>query len=601
MRLGATPVGDEETQFVVWAPKCREVSIGIVSPEQARIALTRRDRDYFTGTARVGAGARYLVHPDNKDGRPDPVSRFQPEGVHGPSEVVDPQFNWSDGAWSGIALRDYIIYELHIGTFSAEGTFDSAIPHLDELKQLGVNAVEIMPVAQFPGARNWGYDGVQPFAVQNSYGGPAALKRLVDACHARGFAVILDVVYNHMGPEGNYLGEFAPYFTEKYKTPWGPAVNVDGEHSDEVRRFFIENALEWVTDYHFDALRLDAVHGILDTSAQPFLAELSQAVAQRADELNRKIYLIAESDLNDVRMISPVDRWGMGMHSQWTDDLHHSLHALLTGEDSGYYADYGDVTHLATSLRRGYVHAGDYSIYRKRRHGNAPCGATDEQFVICIQNHDQVGNRMVGDRISALVDFERQKLGAAVVLFSPFVPLLFMGEEYGELNPFPYFIDHSDEKLVEAVRKGRKAEFASFAWKSEPPDPYAEKTYASAKLSRRRDGIHGQMRDYYQHLIELRNRYRLGGGALQRRTVDSYEPEQLITVTGNDVFMLYSFSDEARTVEITLPSGRWRKQLSSRAQKWGGDGDSIPDELSGSNSFDLKIAGASALLFAKDR
>ena len=599
MRLGATPVGEKETQFVVWAPKCREVSISIVSPEQTKIKLTRRDRDYFTGTARVGAGARYLVHPDDNDGRPDPASRFQPEGVHGPSEVVDAAYNWTDTNWRGIELREYIIYELHVGTFSAEGTFDSAIAHLDELKELGITAIEILPVAQFPGARNWGYDGVQPFAVQNSYGGPAALKRLVDACHARGMAIILDVVYNHMGPEGNYLGGFAPYFTEKYKTPWGPAVNVDGEHSDEVRRFFIDNALEWIIDYHFDALRLDAVHGILDTSAKPFLAELSQAVRERAKQLGRYVYLIAESDLNDVRMISPVEKGGMGMHSQWTDDLHHSLHALLTGETSGYYADYGRVTHLATSLRRGYVYAGEYSEYRKRRHGNNPCGSADEQFVVCIQNHDQVGNRMIGDRISMLVDFERQKLGAAVVLLSPFVPLLFMGEEYGEKQPFPYFIDHSDKDLIEAVRKGRKEEFAAFGWNEEPPDAYATETFESARLTRVREGQHGQMRDFYQQLIQLRNRYKLARGALQHREVNSYETEQLITVAASDVFMLFSFSDEVRTVEMTLPAGRWRKQLSSRAQHWGGDGDSLPDELNGSETFELKIAGAGALLFTQ--
>jgi maltooligosyltrehalose trehalohydrolase len=343
------------------------------------------------------------------------------------------------------------------------------------------------------------------------------LKRLVDACHARGIAAVLDVVYNHMGPEGNYLGEFGPYFTEKYKTPWGPAVNVDEAHSDEVRRFFIDNALEWLTDYHFDALRLDAVHGILDTSAKPFLAELSEAVAQRAKKLNRHLFLIAESDLNDVRMISPVARGGMGMHSQWTDDFHHSLHALITREDSGYYRDFGTVAHLAESLRCGFVYKGDYSQYRLRRHGNSPLDTRDEQFVICSQNHDQIGNRMIGDRLTALTDFERLKVAAAVVLLSPFVPLLFMGEEYAETQPFPYFIDHSDPKLIAAVRKGRKEEFASFTWKGEPPDPASEETFASARILRPRDGNHAAMRNFYKRLLALRKEFRLGAGDQSRR------------------------------------------------------------------------------------
>ena len=598
MRLGATPKG-EQTDFVVWAPRCERVAIRVTAPEQRCVELTRDERGYFTGSAPVGAGARYVVVADGRDGRPDPASRFQPDGVHGPSEVVAHAFDWSDSEWRGIDLRNYIIYELHIGTFSEAGTFDSAIPHLGELQQLGVTAVEIMPVAQFPGARNWGYDGVQPFAVQNSYGGPAALKRLVDACHARGMAAVLDVVYNHMGPEGNYLGEFGPYFTEKYKTPWGLAVNVDGEHSDEVRRFFIENALEWITDYHFDALRLDAVHGIVDTSARPFLAELSEAVGQRAAQLGRKIHLIAESDLNDVRMISRVEQGGMGMDAQWTDDFHHSLHALLTGEDDGYYADYGSVSHHARSWQRGYVYAGEFSKYRMRRHGNDPAAAHDSQFVICIQNHDQVGNRMMGDRISALVDFERQKLGAAAVLLSPFVPLLFMGEEYGERQPFPYFIDHSDPQLVEAVRKGRREEFAAFAWKSEPPDPYAAETYESAKLRRLNSGQHAQMHEFYRRLVALRNELRLARGALDSRTVTEFEHVNAMTVISDEIMMIFSFGNGTRALTLPLGGGRWQKQLSSRAPQWGGPGDQLPDEIDAAQPAQITLDGVAALLFTR--
>ena len=598
MKRGASLSGEEQTEFVVWAPHCKSVAVRILSPLQTCIQLTQRERNYFVGTAPVGAGARYLVVPDSKDGRPDPASRFQPDGVHGPSQVIDASFAWNDRDWHGIDLRDYIIYELHIGTFSKEGTFDGAIQHLDELQQLGITAIEIMPIAQFPGHRNWGYDGVQPFAVQNTYGGPDGLKRFVDACHSRGIAVVLDVVYNHMGPEGNYLGEFGPYFTQVYKTPWGPAVNVDGPHSDEVRRFFIDNALEWITDYHIDALRLDAVHGILDTSAKPFLAELSEAVAERATSLGRRVYLIAESDLNDVSMIAPVDQRGLGMHAQWTDDFHHSLHALLTGEESGYYGDFGTATDFATSFRRGFVYTGQHSQYRLRRHGNDPAGARDEQFVICIQNHDQVGNRMLGDRLSTLVDFERQKLGASAVLLSPFVPLLFMGDEYAETRPFPYFIDHSDARLVEAVRKGRKEEFAAFAWNGEPPDAYAVETFESAKLGRDRNGQHAHMHNYYKRLIELRKTHNLAKGRLAERTVTGFDQERLVTVSANDVFMIFCFAEQPQTVRLTLPNGRWRTELSSRAVEWGGPGDDAA-EYDGGQPVAMRLHGVAALLFTR--
>jgi maltooligosyltrehalose trehalohydrolase len=599
VRLGATPKAGQQTQFLVWAPKCQEISIEVVAGENKRYSLKRGDRNYFSGSVPVTAGTRYLVVPDGQEGRPDPASRFQPEGVHGPSEVVDSSFNWTDAEWRGIPLNEYVIYELHIGTFSDEGTFDGAIRHLDELKELGVSAIEIMPVAQFPGKRNWGYDGVQPFAVQNSYGGPAGLKRLVDSCHARGIAVVLDVVYNHLGPEGNYLGEFAPYFTEKYKTPWGPAVNVDEAHSDEVRRFFIDNALEWITDYHIDALRLDAVHGILDTSARPFLAELSESVAQRAKKLNRQVFLIAESDLNDVRMISPATQGGMGMHTQWTDDFHHSLHALLTREDSGYYADFGTVAHFAESLRSGYVYKGDYSGYRMRRHGNDPSGARDVQFIICIQNHDQIGNRMLGERISRLTDFERQKVGAAAVLLSPFVPLLYMGDEYAETQPFPYFVDHSDCKLITAVRKGRKEEFASFAWKGEPPDPADPVTFESARMRRPQDGEHAAMRRFYRKLLQLRKEFRLGAGAQSGRRVMNHDDAEAISIVSPVVSIAFGFSDRTNEIRFALPAGQWRRQVASREQCWNGPGDESPEQISSSGEIAVTLSGPSALLYTR--
>ncbi|MGQ0560742.1 MAG: malto-oligosyltrehalose trehalohydrolase [Gemmatimonadota bacterium] len=590
MRLGATPIGGNETEFVVWAPRCERVVVEIVQPVREQIELTRGEHDYFSGRAPVGARARYSVRPDGGEARPDPASRYQPEGVHGPSEVVDARFDWHDAAWRGLPLSDYIIYELHIGAFTRAGTFDSALERLDYLVQLGVTALEIMPVAQFPGARNWGYDGVLPFAVQDSYGGPAALKRLVAACHARGLAVILDVVYNHLGPEGNYLGEFGPYFTHNYKTPWGRAVNVDAEHSDGVRYYFIQNALEWITDYHFDGLRLDAVHGILDTSARPFLAELSDAVHERARQLGRAVHLIAESDLNDVRMIRPTRAGGMGMAGQWLDDFHHSLHALLTAESSGYYVDYGRLEHFATTLRQGYIFTGDYSAYRKRRHGNQPADARAEQFVVYAQNHDQVGNRMLGERLSCLVDDQRLKLAAACVLLSPYVPMLFMGEEYGERNPFPYFIDHSDAELVAAVRSGRREEFAAFAWQREPPDPQAEDTFASARV----EPVANELFDLYRTLIALRKQHDLGSARAEQRDVVELPDERTVVLLRLGSALVLSFGERAYAARLPLPRGTWRKVFSTASP------DPAPALITSPGSVCVELAPAAALLLVSE-
>ena len=407
---------------------------------------------------------------------------FSLRGVHGPSEIIDPRFPWEDDSWNGLPLSKYLLYELHVGAFTPDGTFKAIIPYLDYLLNLGITAVEIMPVAQFPGSRNWGYDGVYPYAAQNSYGGPDALKRLINACHLRGMAVVLDVVYNHLGPEGNYLWDFGPYFTDKYKTPWGPAINLDGPFSDEVRKFFIENALHWVTDFHIDALRVDAVHGMLDFSARHFLEELADVVHEQGERLARRVYVMSEGDLNDSRIIRSRDVGGYGLDAQWNDDFHHALHALLTHERSGYYGDFGELRHMIKALRDGFVYSGEYSAYRKRRHGNQSADLPARRFVVFCQNHDQVGNCAMGARLTQLVTMEGLKLAAGTVLLSPFIPLLFMGEEYGETSPFPYFVSHSDQSLVEAVRKGRREEFKAFEWPGEPPDPQAESTFMSAKV-----------------------------------------------------------------------------------------------------------------------
>ena len=398
-RLGAVWLDHNRYRFRVWAPFSKEVHVHIVAPEERLIRMQANGGYHKITLDDVAPGTRYVYRLSNGTELPDPASRHQPEGVHGPSEVVDPRFEWGDGHWFGLPIENYIIYELHVGTFTPKGTFEAVIPHLDDLAQIGITTIELMPVAQFPGTRNWGYDGVFPFAVQNSYGGPDGLKALINACHQRGLVVVLDVVYNHIGPEGNGLAKFGPYFTGRYKTPWGQALNFDDAHSDEVRHFFISNALEWITDYHFDALRLDAVHAILDHSALNFLEELAKAVHEQGTALNRRVYVIAESTLNDTRLIRPTELGGYGLDAQWNDDFHHALHTLLTRERGGYYVDFGDFQHMAQAFSEGFVYSGRYSVNRGRRHGNSSRGIPSVKFVVYAQNHDQIGNRMLGERL----------------------------------------------------------------------------------------------------------------------------------------------------------------------------------------------------------
>ena len=436
---------------------------------------------------------------------PDPASRAQPEGVHGPSQVVDLAYPWTDQAFRPAPLREWILYELHIGTYTESGTFTGAAAALDELVELGVTAVEIMPVAQFPGRRNWGYDGVFPFAVQHSYGGARGLQEFVDECHRRDLAVVLDVVYNHLGPEGDVLDRFAPYFTDRYSTPWGRAVNLDGPFSDDVRAYFLANARQWFEHFHVDALRLDAVHELIDRSARPFLAELSEATAELGGRIGRSCTLIAESADNNPLVVTPRAGRGLGMHAQWNDDFHHSVHAVLTGERDGYYGDYGTADDVARALSQGFVYQGRYSAFRKRRHGAPSTGVPPERFVIFVQNHDQVGNRPDGARLSTLVPPERLRLAAALLPCPPGLPLLFMGEEYGEVAPFAYFVDHQDPELLDAVRRGRAAEHAHDRG-GPVPDPADPATFTAAVLRRGRAGepVHAELRQLYRDLIALR-------------------------------------------------------------------------------------------------
>ena len=575
LTLGADLHADGSCRFTVWAPACSEVQLHLVSPIDKLFPMNRDGRGYFTAQVPdLLPGARYFYRLDGKTDIPDPASRFQPQGVHGPSEIVAKNFPWTDRQWHGLLLRNYVIYELHVGTFSSEGTFDGVIPYLAELKALGITAIELMPIAQFPGKRNWGYDGVGLYAVQNSYGGPEGLKRLVNAAHELGLAMILDVVYNHLGPEGNYLGKFGPYFTDTYKTPWGSALNFDGPHSDGVRRFFIENALYWLTEFHFDALRLDAVHAIRDISALPFLRELKQKTAARAEQLDRSFYLIGETDLNAPRFILPETLGGYGLDGQWADDFHHCLHVLLTGEQRGYYEDYtAGLEQFAKVWREGYAFTGEYSPYRKTHHGQPTAGLSPRQFVVCSQNHDQVGNRMAGDRLSSLVDFESLKLAAACTLLSPFTPLLFMGEEYGETAPFQYMVDHGDKDLLEAVRKGRREEFASFAWRGEVPDPAVEATFSRSRLnhSLREKGNHQKLLQFYRKLLSIRAEYSCIRAAEFREVEVKVEGDVLLVryLAEPQVTILFSFANEPRSLPLTEPQG-WITILDSSATEWGG-------------------------------
>lgn len=591
---GATPLANGgATRFSLWCPHAHSVDVVIEHGATAsRHAMARLDAGEFETTlSGVVAGTRYRYSLDGGPSLPDPVSRWQPEGVHGPSCVVDPRaFSWSDAGWTGIDMADYVIYELHVGTFTEAGTFDAAIEELRALADLGVTAIEIMPVAQFPGERNWGYDGVDLYAPQNSYGGPDALKRLVNAAHERGLAVVLDVVYNHLGPEGNYLGEFGAYFTDSYHTPWGSAVNFDGPGSDEVRRYVIDNALYWVTEYHVDALRLDAVHGIYDFSARHILEELAHDVHAQARALGRRVQVIAESDLNDPRLVRPPERGGFGLDAQWSDDFHHAVHVALTGESAGYYADYSGVRDIATALERRFVYGGRHSAYRGRRHGASAADVTADHFVISIQNHDQTGNRANGERLSSLVSEEKLKLGAALLLLAPYVPLLFMGEEYGETHPFLYFVSHGDAALVEAVRAGRRRDFEHFGWQPEVPDPQSPDTFERSRLDRGAldEPRHRQMLALYRDLLGIRrSEPALRPGAAHVHAETDPEGEWLLvglTPRESDIhrrdsralLALYNFSAREHQVPVaaSVGAGRWRLRFSTRNARYGGPSDS---------------------------
>ncbi|MEW6488978.1 MAG: malto-oligosyltrehalose trehalohydrolase [Thermodesulfobacteriota bacterium] len=600
-RAGALPSPDGGTRFSVWAPGRRRVEVCVRGPLEGRRELSPLGAGYWGAhLPDVADGTLYSLLLDGELERPDPASRCQPEGVHGPSQVVGESFPWGDGGWAGRELPELVFYELHVGTFTPEGTFEAVIPRLPELRDLGVTTLELMPVAAFPGARNWGYDGVHPFAVQASYGGPEGFKRLVDACHRQGLAVFLDVVYNHLGPEGNYLADFGPYFTDRYRTPWGRALNFDGPDSDPVRAYFVQNALQWLEEYRCDGLRLDAIHAIVDTSARPFLQELAEEVEALEARLGRRLHLVAESDRNDPRFVRPRDQGGAGLGAEWCDDFHHALHALLTGERRGYYADFGEAEHLARAYGAGFVYSGQYSRYRRRRHGASSADLPGERFVAFAQNHDQVGNRMHGERLAALVPFESLKVAAAAVLLSPYLPLLFMGEEYGEDAPFLYFVSHGDPELVRAVRGGRKAEFAAFGWAQEPPDPQAEETFARSRL-RWELGLEGRglaLREFHRECLRLRRELPalrgLDKAGLEAAVLEGRSALWVRRGRGEEAVLL-GLNFETAPVTLTAPGGPWQLLLDSAARRWGGPGAAAPAQPPGG----LTLRGPGATLWVR--
>jgi maltooligosyltrehalose trehalohydrolase len=554
--------------FSVWAPHAKTVDLLL---DEQRIPLARAAPDYWQVDVSAHAGQNYKYSLDGGAGLPDPRSRWQPAGVHGASQVLESRVTDGPvpirGGFRPVPLSEAIIYELHVGTFTPEGTYAAAQMKLPHLCNLGVTHLELMPLATFPGQRGWGYDGVDLFAPFPAYGTPAELAAFVRACHACGLAVLLDVVYNHLGPDGNYLGSYGPYFTDRYKTGWGAAINYDGANSDEVRRFVIDNALMWLKDYEFDGLRLDAVHAIFSFEAVHLLEELSNAVKAFGKEADRHLLLIAESDLNDPRLVHPASRGGYGLDAQWTDDFHHAMHRYFTGETDGYYADYQGLRDVAAALRDGYVYQGQYSAHRGRRHGRAPAGVLPQQLIVSAQNHDQIGNRAQGERLSSLLETGALKAVAALTLLSPFVPLLFQGEEWGAATPFLYFTDHQDPELRRLVAEGRSKEFSAFRWQGAVPNPQELSTFERSKLdwSELSQPRHAELFDWYRRLIRLRK----DRPELPRESrVDAPRPEvsfdeaaQWLTFVHNGVLVALNWRDRAQ--EVPMPRGEWNLLMRS--------------------------------------
>jgi maltooligosyltrehalose trehalohydrolase len=575
MKIGSNVLSDGNKEFKVWAPLKEKMFLHVVHPFDKKIEM-QKDDGYFHATVETGDLCRYFLVPEGKDQFPDPASQFQPEGVHGPSQVVDHfSYKWNDSKWKGIPFCELILYELHTGTFTQEGTFEATIDKLDHLIATGVNAIELMPVAQFPGNRNWGYDGVYPYAVQNTYGGPIGLKKLVDASHQKGIAVFLDVVYNHLGPEGNYLEQFGPYFTEHYKTPWGRAINYDGKWADGVREYFSENAVYLFEHFHLDGLRFDAIHQVYDMGAVHIWELIHDKIRRLEKRLGRPLYTIAESDLNSPRVVKSPDVGGFGFTAQWLDDFHHAMYSAIDEEGKKLYSDFGTLTQLAKAYKEGFVHSGEYVKFRKKKFGASSAGIGGEKFVVFIDNHDQAGNRATGSCMASVLPFEKLKMAAAAYLLSPYVPMVFMGEEYGDDAPFLYFISHGDQELIKLVREGRKKEFEHLGWGQEPPDPCGELTFEQSKLhwEKLADAKHGVIHHWYKRLIHLRKTC----APLRNFKKDDVwvnvqdKVLQLHRRSANhDEEMLCIFNFSEASISISLPSSHscWKKIIDAKDQEW---------------------------------
>jgi maltooligosyltrehalose trehalohydrolase len=588
--IGAWPQADG-VNFRVWSPSSQRVEVEIVAPGGSPqfLPLSRGDDGMFaTEVQAIHAGTRYRYRLNGQHSFPDVASCFQPEGVHGPSEVIDPAaFHWSDHDWKGIDLRDVVLYELHVGTFTSEGTFDGVRKRLPALLDLGVTAIELMPVGDFPGGRNWGYDGVALFAPARCYGHPDDLRGLVDAAHAQGLAVFLDVVYNHLGPDGNYLGAFSPfYFTDRHQTPWGPAINFDGEHSQVVRQFFLENALYWLHEFHIDGLRLDATHAIVDDSPRHFLAELTDRVRESFAGSKRRPLLIAEDSRNLARMMKPPRQDGWGLDAVWADDFHHQLRRALAGDRDGYFQDYGgSAADIAATVRKGWFYCGQKSVFLERPRGSDPAGLSPGQFVICLQNHDQVGNRAFGDRLHHTIDPAAYRAASALLLSCPETPLLFMGQEWAASSPFQFFTDHH-EGLGKLVTAGRRREFQRFKAFSDPktreaiPDPQALETFLNSRLKweERNADPHAPMLRLYGELLRL------------RRTEPALQLREAAGVQAmGEVAVLLRRSAVAQAILSVQPSQPPERPRTSENDLL------IAVQLAGAGSIDLQHASCAAL------
>jgi maltooligosyltrehalose trehalohydrolase len=604
---------DGTVTFRLWAPLAQGVTLVLCDGGEPReLAMEAAHLGWFHLTVRAGAGDDYAYRLEGGPVRPDPASRRQPDGVHGWSRLVDAAgFVWSAAteAFRAAPLSEAVVYELHVGTFTSDGTLAAAADHLVELAALGVTHVELMPVNAFSGVHGWGYDGVAWWAVHEPYGGPDGLVAFVDACHRTGLAVVLDSVYNHLGPSGNYLPEFGPYLTDRHETPWGRAVNLDGPGSDEVRSFILGSAVAWLRDYRVDALRLDAVQGLVDTSATHILAQLSAAVADLARQQGRPLQLIAESDRNDPATVQAVAEHGLGMDAQWADDLHHGLHTALTGESSGWYVDYRGLHEAAAAYRRGFVFDGTrYSIHRGRRVGAAlPIEVPGWRLVGCLQNHDQVGNRAGGERLTTIADPAAHRAAVVLLLGAPHVPMLFMGEEYGETNPFQYFTSHPEPGLGRAVSEGRWREFAQFfeAFAGDIPDPQDPATRDRSVLdrSRRQTEAGRAWLALWTELVRIRRQepaLREGPRALVE--LHHVSEHAVAIVRGHPTCrpVLVVANLGALTVEMVVPgrNGGWTLLVGSADPRYGGAGETVSVAGRGGTPQTVTVPARTAALLA---